>query len=119
MRYYFKEPEACTPQFGKVYICDHPVYSRCTLFEEDGKGLAVVQQRYNPRSKHTWWTSINPQYINPIYIHPKFREYFNKYAGKCINGVYPTVTIRQIMWALRMKPLRRELWETSFYNGPF
>lgn len=27
---------------------------------------------------------------------------------------YPTVTIRQIMWALKMKPIKRERWETVF-----
>ncbi len=32
----------------------------------------------------------------------------------CTDGVYPTVTIRQIMWALKMKPLARERWETVF-----
>lgn len=26
----------------------------------------------------------------------------------------PTVTIRQIMWALKMKPIKRERWETVF-----
>ena len=31
-----------------------------------------------------------------------------------INGLYPTVTIRQIMWQLRMKPLPRKRWETYF-----
>ena len=30
------------------------------------------------------------------------------------NGEYPTVTVRQIMWALRMKPIKRERWETVF-----
>lgn len=26
----------------------------------------------------------------------------------------PTVTIRQIMWALKMKPIQRQRWETCF-----
>ena len=30
------------------------------------------------------------------------------------NDLYPTVTIRQIMSALKMKPLKKERWETVF-----
>ena len=29
-----------------------------------------------------------------------FKEYFNARAGACKDGLYPTVTVRQIMWAL-------------------
>lgn len=42
------------------------------------------------------------------------KEYFDSKAKKCKNGLYPTVSIRQIMWALRMKPLKKERWETYF-----
>lgn len=31
---------------------------------------------------------------------------------------FPTVTVRQLMWALRMKPLKKERWETSFDHVP-
>ena len=30
------------------------------------------------------------------------------------DGLYPTVTVRQIMWALKMKPIQKERWETVF-----
>lgn len=30
------------------------------------------------------------------------------------SGLYPTVNVRQLMWALRMKPMRKERWETVF-----
>ena len=30
------------------------------------------------------------------------------------NGFYPTVTVRQLMWAIRMKPMKKERWETVF-----
>lgn len=33
---------------------------------------------------------------------------------ECTDGLYPTVTIRQIMWALKMKPIQRQRWETCF-----
>ena len=42
------------------------------------------------------------------------KEFFDNRSGKCNDGIYPTVTIRQIMWALKMKPIKRERWETCF-----
>lgn len=42
------------------------------------------------------------------------KGYFDSRAGKCTDGLYPTVTIRQIMWALKMKPIQRQRWETCF-----
>ena len=35
-------------------------------------------------------------------------EFFNERSGKCIDRLYPTVTIRQIMWALTLKPIPRQ-----------
>ncbi len=114
MRYHYEKPQICVPMYGKVYICDHPVYSRCTLFRLGGKGLAVIQQRFSPDSKSTSWSSIDPWLANDIYLHPGFKRYFDKRAGICTDGLYPTVTVRQIMWALKMKPLKKERWETVF-----
>ena len=39
---------------------------------------------------------------------------FDKHFGEGKDGLHPTVTIRQIMWALKMKPIPRERWETCF-----
>lgn len=100
--------------YGTTYECDHPVYHKCTLFTIDDKGLAVVQQRYDDISKCTWWEEIDPWLTDSLYLHPRFKSFFDGRAGKCENGLYPTVTIRQIMWALKMKPLKRERWETCF-----
>ena len=100
--------------YGKTYICEHPVYDRCTLFKIDDKGLAVIQQRFDPESKSTWWGELDPWLTDDIYLHPKFKLYFDKRAGTCTDGLYPTVTVRQIMWAFKMKPLPRERWETCF-----
>ena len=74
----------------------------------------MIQQRYNPDTKTTWWNEIDPWLVNDIYLHPKFKEFFDKRSGECTDGLYPTVTVRQIMWALKMKPLKREGWETCF-----
>ena len=76
--------------------------------------MAVIQQRYDAASKSTWWSELDPWLTDDIYLHPKFKEYFDKRAGKRTNDLYPTVTVRQIMWALKMKPLPKEQWETVF-----
>lgn len=97
-----------------TYHCNHIVYTRCTLFKEDFKGLAIIQQRYASEIKATYWTELDPWLIQELYSHPKFDEYFQQRAREADHGLYPTVTIRQVMWALRMKPLRRAEWETYF-----
>ena len=119
MRYHYEKPEIYVPVCGETYRCNHPVYNKCTLYKIGDRGLAVVQQRYSVTTRRTWWTQIDDYFRNPIYTHPKFMEYFNRMAGPCIGGLYPTVTIRQIMWALRMKPMRKQLWESTFDHAPF
>lgn len=114
MRYHYQKPGIYLSMYGRIYICDHPVYSSCTLFEVGDKGLAVIQQRFDVDTKSTWWSEIDPWLTDDLYLHPKFKEYFDKCAGTCRDGLYPTVTIRQIMWALKMKPIKRERWETVF-----
>ena len=47
MRYHYEKPTIYLSMYGKRYICDHPVYDSCTLFEIGDKGLAVIQQRYD------------------------------------------------------------------------
>lgn len=95
---------------------ENPVYDAATLFTIDNDGLAVVQQQFDETTKHTWWGPItDPSLIRDIYYHPKFKDYFGQHSGKYNqDGNYPTVTVRQIMWALRMKPLKKERWETVF-----
>lgn len=114
MRYHYEKPTIFVPMFGTVYSCDHPVYDKCTLFEMDDKGLAVIQQRYDEETKRTWWGEIDPWLVNDLYLHPKFKQFFDERSGKCENNLYPTVSVRQMMWALKMKPIRRERWETCF-----
>lgn len=67
-----------------------------------------------PNMKQTWWGEIDPWLTDGLYLHPGFKTFFDERAGERIDGLYPTVTIRQIMWALKMKPLKRERWETCF-----
>ena len=114
MRYHHEIPKHYSSIYGEVYICNHPVYSRCTLFKINNKGLAIIQQRYNEQTKHTWWADIDPWLTDAIYLHERFKEFFDERSGECTDGLYPTVTIRQIMWALKIKPLKRSQWETCF-----
>jgi hypothetical protein len=100
--------------YGKLYVCEHPVYNACSLFEIGEKGLAVIQQRFDPVEKRTWWSEADPWLTDDLYLHPDFKKYFDKRAGECTEGLYPTVTIRQIMWALKMKPIPKDRWETVF-----
>lgn len=114
MRYHYEKPTIYTSMYGDTYICNHPIYYKCTLFKIEDRGLAVVQQRFDETDKSTWWSEIDPWLTDALYLHPKFREFFDDRAGECEDGLYPTVTIRQIMWGLKMKPLPKERWETCF-----
>lgn len=114
MRYHYIKPSMYFSMYGDTYECDHPVYDKCTLYKIDNKGLAVIQQRYNPSTKRTWWGEIDPWLTDTLYLHKGFRKFFDERSGERINGIYPTVTIRQIMWALKIKPVVKERWETCF-----
>jgi hypothetical protein len=114
MRNHYEKPGVYISMYGATYECDHPVYDKCTLYLIGKRGLAVIQQRYDVDTKSTKWTEIDSWLTDDLYLHPKFKEFFDKRAGECADGLYPTVTIRQIMWALKMKPIPRERWETCF-----
>lgn len=118
MRYHYDKPELYFAEYGKRYVCDHPVYDSCTLYLIGEKGLAVIQQRYDPKTKATYWTEIDPWLVDALYLQKGFKDYFDRKAGKPNRDLYPTVTVRQLMWALKMKPLKREPWETAFDHCP-
>ena len=98
----------------KTYKCDHPVYDTCTLYFSQGKALAIIQQRFNKTFKATFWTSIDDDLAQSILQHEGFSQYFSKNASFGENELYPTVTVRQVMWALKMKPLKKHPWETRW-----
>lgn len=114
MRYHYEKPDLYLSIYGDTYECDHPVYNKCTLFKAGKRGLAVIQQRYDLKTKRTYWTEIDPWLTDTLYLHERFKDYFDDRAGVDNGGLYPTVTIRQIMWALKIKPVKRERWETCF-----
>lgn len=115
MRYHYALTEDILTEsiFAKRYKCNHPVYNYCSLYSSGKVGLAVIQQ-YIDEDKSTYWSSVHTNLADDIYRTVGFQEYFEEHAGVCTDGLYPTVTVRQIMWALRMKPLKKERWETTF-----
>lgn len=111
MKYYYKKP-ADWVGAGTVYICNHPVYNRCTLYKKGTLGLAVVQERFNEKTKARWWSTIDPWLSGDIYLNENFDSVFDEHAREMDEkGLYPTFTVRELMWLLKMKPLRREEWE--------
>lgn len=76
--------------------------------------MAVIQQRFDEGEKKTWWGEIDPWLTDVLYLHSKFKAYFDERADVCTDGLYPTVTVRQIMWAFKLKPIPRTRWETCF-----
>ena len=111
MKYYYKKPNEWIGA-GEVYICNHPLYNRCTLFRIGIRGIAIIQEKFDEKTKVRWWGPIEPWLAGDIYFSDKFREFFEANAlGPDDHGLYPTFTVRQIMWKLRMKPLRKEFWE--------
>ncbi|MCD8372125.1 MAG: hypothetical protein LUD27_02355 [Clostridia bacterium] len=114
MRYHFLKPHTYKSRYGINYRCNHPVYDICTLYKIGEKGLAVIQQRFNASDKSTYWTSVDPWLVDTLYLNVGFKKFFDERAGVSKDGLYPTVTVRQIMWGLKMKPLKRERWETTF-----
>ena len=114
MRYHHVIKNHGKESYGSLYFCDHPVYSRCTLFLIRNNGLAVIRQYYDEETKCTYWRELSNNLSCDIYLNSGFEKYFNSHSGPCKDGLYPTVTVRQIMWALRMKPLPKKPWETVF-----
>lgn len=114
MRYHYEKPQLYSSHYGKRYDCNHAVYDSCTLYLIKDRGLAVIQQRFDPETKRTWWGELDPWLTDELYLHPGFKAFFDERSGCVADGLYPTVTVRQLMWALKLKPLKRERWETVF-----
>ena len=111
MKYYYEKPKEWIGA-GETYICNHLRYNRCTLFHIGDRGLAIIQEHYNEKTKARWWGPIEPWLAGDIYFSNGFRTVFDEFAAEAdSDGLFPTITVRKIMWKLRMKPLRKEYWE--------
>ena len=82
MRYHYEKPSIYSSMYGETYICDHPVYDSCTLFKIGNSGLSVIQQRYDPETKSTYWTNIDPWLTDSLYLHPGFKKFFDERSGE-------------------------------------
>jgi hypothetical protein len=91
------------------------LYKVCTLYLAGDRGLAVVQKRFNERLRLSWWDKVDIDLSYDIASQPLFEEFLEEHAARSDeNGLYPTMNVRKVMWALRMKPLKKEYWEKEF-----
>ena len=97
MRYHYIKPDIYASMYGKLYVCNHPVYNRCTLFTIGSKGLAVIQQRFDAETKNTYWTEVDSWLTDSLYLNPGFKDFFDERAGECADGLYPTVSILSLI----------------------
>ena len=115
MRHHYKKPYNYIPIYGQTYKCNHYLYTYCTLYLHKNRGIAVIQQHYNEKLKTIRWSELDPWLANDIYLNINFKKFFDEYSSNSINGIYPTIAVRKLMWILKMKPLKREMWEDSQY----
>jgi hypothetical protein len=114
MRYHIKKPSIVVHVYGETYSCNHPVYNIGTLFKIKDKGLVIIQQYFDSETKQTYWSKIEDWLANAIYLHKDFMLLFNQYSGVQANNLYPTITVRHAMHWLKMKPITKQSWETTF-----
>ena len=114
MRYFIEKPantKQNTLYFKKV---DHPLYNSCRLYKmNDTDGLAIVQLRFNSKMKVFWYDAPDSWIMDKIVKQPGFADYVFDNAADDSDGIFPTVTVRQVMYALKMKPLKKEWWESQ------
>lgn len=88
MRYHYEKPNNYSSFYGKRYSCNHPVYDMCTLYLIRDRGLAVIQQRFDPETKSAWWGEIDPWLIDALYLHPGFKQFFDERALELVRTGY-------------------------------
>ena len=113
MRYYYQSRDGDkVPQKGYIKWQPHQCYYLCTLYQKDNLGLAVVRPVFDETEKTIRFDALDDNLANDICNQPDFDEYFAEHADfQDESGCFPTVGVRKIMWALRMKPLKKEDWE--------
>lgn len=116
MKYFYEPTKDHTENFFQLYHCDHPLFDLCTLYFWDGKGLIVVQQKYDEANKTLSWGPVDSNVANDIFLHPDFPDYFFMNADYGEENGFPIISVRKLMWALRMKPLKKEEWEQELHG---
>lgn len=103
------------PKYSKTVKCNHPLFAAYTVYEKENRGLGVIQQKFNEKLKFSWWGPIDVRIANDIFESENFPGVFNQFAkDRDLDGLYPVIEVRKLMYALGMKPLKKEFWETSF-----
>lgn len=112
---YDEEPDFGQYKNAVFYKCDHPLYNQCSLYLlPDGRGLAVVEKRWNARLKVSYWTAVRTDIVEEIFACGRFQRYLDRQAKQPQDGLYPTIPVRRVMWALGMPPLPKADWEKDF-----
>ena len=111
MRYFYEKPTVYCSHYATVEVSDSPYYRTHTLYLIEGRGVKVIQQHFDPKSKTFWWGAIDPWLVDDIFLNDNFIKWFRSYSDV---EPYPMITVRKLMWALRMKPLPKEEWEVIF-----
>ena len=115
MRYFYKKPkEVKDHSIYFKHMDENPLYNSCRLYMiSDEEGLAIIQKRFNPKLKVFFYNAPDAWIMDEILRNPKFADYVFEHAGECKDGIFPAVTVRQVMYALKMKPLEKEWWESQ------
>ena len=115
MRYFYEKPKDATEHsLYFKHTNGNPLYSSCRLYMiSDEEGLAIVQKRFNPKLKVFFYNAPDAWIMDEILKNPGFTDYVFEHAGESTDNIFPTVTVRQVMYALKMKPLRKEQWESQ------
>ena len=57
MRYHYEKPAIYASMYGSTHICNHPVYSRCTLYKTGNYNVAAFTYSFmetNRKEGVTW-----------------------------------------------------------------
>ena len=116
MRKMYDMPEEIPAyKHAKFYTCKHPLYSAGTLYSlPDGRGIVVVQRKFNDRLKVWYWSHVEPAIAEDIWQNSALDKYLRLYGELPEDGLYPTIPVRRLMWALGMPPIPKEYWEKEF-----
>ena len=130
MRYHYIVDESGKPEgypirndspISAITFCNvienNSMVMTCTLYEANGFKLGIVQQKRDNLTGFSFhWGPIRSKKLAAdIFVNNNFPKIFSEWAKKPDeNGEFPITTVRKLMWALRMKPLPKERWETTF-----
>lgn len=116
MRYYYElnDDRKGVPTYGaNLTIASIPTIISGTLYEIGDRGLILIQQFLLDNC--ALWAAIDERLVDDIYLQENFKAFFNTYATEPDkDGLYPIIPVRKAMHKLKMKPLPKERWETTF-----